>query len=55
MSQAVELEKEKNQDLVILAQYTESPKMDFCFNQPLQTTYDFNLWTSRLLERRNLM
>ena len=39
-----QLEKGKNQDLLILAQYTGCPKMESCFNKPLHTECDFNLW-----------
>ena len=49
------LGKERNQDLVIWAQYTGCPKMESCFIQPLHTPCDYNLWPSGLLERRNLM
>ena len=36
------LQKGKNQDLVILAQYTGCQKMDLGFNHPLLSPYDFN-------------
>ena len=36
------LQKGKNEDLVILALYTGFPKMDWGFNYPFLSPYDFN-------------
>ena len=40
-----QLKRGKNQSQVIGAQYTGCPKMDSCFNKPLHTYWDFNLWS----------
>ena len=52
--------KTKNQDclqvcVILYKVFTAKWTEEGGFNQPLHTPCDFNLWPSRLLERRNVM